>query len=74
MCGFVGLYDFRYFNLDKFKKMSITINHRGPDADGYYLNKEDAIAFAHKRLSIIDLSSNGNQPFFSSKFGYSFQW
>jgi len=38
--------------------------HRGPDASGTYVN--DFVAFGHSRLSIIDLDTSSNQPFYSS--------
>lgn len=66
MCGIVGILS----NLDKsfhisnlLNSMSGTLTHRGPDGSGVYL--DDNIAMAHRRLSIIDLSSNANQPFSS---------
>ena len=42
--------------------MSERIKHRGPDGEGYFI--DDDIALAHRRLSIIDLST-GNQPMFN---------
>jgi len=41
------------------KQMVSTLNHRGPDDTGYWL--DDHIALGHKRLSIIDLEG-GRQP------------
>jgi asparagine synthase (glutamine-hydrolysing) len=45
-------------------RMNKAIAHRGPDADGIF--DEGEITFGHRRLSIIDLSPEGNQPFYSS--------
>ncbi|MBK9540730.1 MAG: hypothetical protein IPO49_00265 [Bacteroidetes bacterium] len=42
------------------KKMLRAISHRGPDARGTYFH--EAMALGHNRLSIIDLSEDGNQP------------
>lgn len=42
------------------RRMSDCMSHRGPDADGFYVNNE--IALGHRRLSIIDLSELSNQP------------
>ncbi len=42
------------------KQMGDAIYHRGPDAGGEYL--DDYVGLAHRRLSIIDLSEQGNQP------------
>ena len=41
------------------------LNHRGPDAQGLWLDDTKRIGFAFKRLSILDLSSAGNQPMVS---------
>ncbi len=40
--------------------MGDAIRHRGPDAGGTYL--DEYVGLAHRRLSIIDLSTDGNQP------------
>jgi len=40
-----------------------TMEHRGPDDEGLYYNEEEDMAFGHRRLSIIDLSEKGRQPF-----------
>lgn len=45
-----------------------TIRHRGPDSEGYF--QKDEIFLGHTRLSIQDLSSNGNQPMFSQDGNY----
>jgi asparagine synthase (glutamine-hydrolysing) len=46
------------------KRMGEVIRHRGPDAGGDYW--DDHVGLAHRRLSIIDLSPQGNQPMFSA--------
>jgi asparagine synthase (glutamine-hydrolysing) len=45
-----------------------TQHHRGPDARGTYFSKE--VCLGHNRLSIIDLSEQANQPFYSSDKRY----
>ena len=42
--------------------MTDTIVHRGPDGEGYWINEENSLALGHRRLSIIDLSDDANQP------------
>ncbi|KAL4746690.1 hypothetical protein BDW72DRAFT_210209 [Aspergillus terricola var. indicus] len=39
------------------------IKHRGPDARGQWLSSDYRVGLGHARLSIIDLSPAGNQPF-----------
>ncbi|MBL0134252.1 MAG: hypothetical protein IPP79_09670 [Chitinophagaceae bacterium] len=63
MCGIAGI-----FNKDKstvesssIKRMTDAMPHRGPDADGVFCNGN--VGLGHRRLSIIDLSVEANQPF-----------
>ena len=44
--------------------MSDVMAHRGPDDAGVHV--EDGVGFAHRRLSIIDLSDAGHQPMVSA--------
>ena len=62
MCGITGILSSK-LNMDKqvlISKMNSNLVHRGPDGEGSWL--EGSIAFGHRRLSILDLSSNGSQP------------
>ena len=43
------------------------LKHRGPDSHGEWYNKKKGIYIGHTRLSIIDLSSKGNQPMVNKK-------
>src|SRR3989344_1334787 len=51
---------------EKFKKARDTMMHRGPDDAGLYYHPNEGVALGHRRLSIIDLSRAGRQPFSSS--------
>jgi asparagine synthase (glutamine-hydrolysing) len=65
MCGIAGFIDFSARTSEgTLKKMTDSLIHRGPDADGYFYEKRNnyAIGLGHRRLSIIDLSPLGNQP------------
>lgn len=53
---------------DKIERMTNLIRYRGPDAEGFYYDKK--IAFGHRRLSIIDLNKNADQPFTSENNEY----
>jgi asparagine synthase (glutamine-hydrolysing) len=46
--------------------MNQALAHRGPDADGVFIDAAGGVAFGHRRLAIIDLSADGNQPFTSA--------
>ena len=61
MCGICGIVR-KGDNKDIIKKMNDRIMHRGPDGEGYYIDGD--IAFGHRRLSIIDLST-GDQPIYN---------
>lgn len=68
MCGIIGCV---YSGLNqKFLKNNYYKNliHRGPDAKGYY--SDENCELGHTRLSILDLSENGNQPKVSSDGRY----
>ena len=74
MCGIVGIISPNIKSETELKseiiKMSNKISHRGPDSDGFWLDARNNLALGHKRLSILDLSSNGNQPMISSNKRY----
>ena len=63
MCGIAGVFE-NYVNEEKFLKCCKTQLHRGPDNDDVLFFKVDNfnVALGHQRLSIIDLTSNANQP------------
>lgn len=42
--------------------MQHSLAHRGPDGSGIWKSDQHQVGFAHRRLSIIDLSSAGRQP------------
>lgn len=46
--------------------MATALRHRGPDDQGVWSDAEAGIAFAHRRLSIVDLSQAGHQPMISA--------
>jgi asparagine synthase (glutamine-hydrolysing) len=64
MCGIAGIYshDLSCEAEQKIRTMTSVISHRGPDGEGFWFSDDKAIAFGHRRLSIIDLSENASQP------------
>ena len=57
MCGING---FNFTDKALIHKMNKLLNHRGPDSQGEYVDSN--VSLGHTRLSIIDLTSAGNQP------------
>ena len=76
MCGIFGALrlkgSFGEENWYQFKELTDMISYRGPDGSGYYsINTENGsendkksftVFYGHRRLSIIELSSQGAQP------------
>lgn len=68
MCGILAwFHKDQQIDQERFDQMLQTLSHRGPDGEGmkYYLNGH--LALGHKRLSFLDLSSEGLQPMHSNK-------
>ncbi len=69
MCGLTGVWD-PLASESELRQAVLaanrTIAHRGPDADGSYLDAPAGLALAHRRLSIVDLSEAGAQPMVSA--------
>jgi asparagine synthase (glutamine-hydrolysing) len=64
VCGIAGCYQ-QHDGLALAETMNNRIAHRGPDADGVHRFEDGEVRayLAHRRLSIIDLSSGADQPF-----------
>jgi asparagine synthase (glutamine-hydrolysing) len=69
MCGITGFVSSR-FTRQQLESMTHCLQHRGPDAEGFYYDARQQVGLGHRRLSILDLSANGNQPFFSRNGRY----
>jgi asparagine synthase (glutamine-hydrolysing) len=73
MCGICGILNFGPSTGAEpalVKVMADTLQHRGPDAEGYFSDLEAGIFLGHRRLSIVDLSSHGAQPMKDSRKNY----
>ena len=75
MCGFVGFYGGDYLKGKEgaealLQSMADTISNRGPDDSGYWCDMDQQIGLGHRRLSIVDLSSAGQQPMISPSGRY----
>src|SRR4030081_127223 len=65
MCGIAGLIRSRAAAWDPdgiVLAMTCAIRHRGPDDAGAWHDREYGVSLGHRRLSILDLSSEGHQP------------
>jgi asparagine synthase (glutamine-hydrolysing) len=62
MCGILGSGSTKKLDYNKIKKALDSISHRGPDGSGHYVSDNQKVYFGHRRLSIIDLSRNADQP------------
>lgn len=64
MCGIAGFFSVQQkFSKEDLENMTRCLERRGPDFEGFY---QDAnVGLGHRRLSILDLSANGNQPMYS---------
>ena len=69
MCGICG--DIRFGgeqpSLAAIQTMADTMAPRGPDAAGFFA--QQAVAFGHRRLSILDLQATGQQPMIDPQLG-----
>jgi len=62
MCGLAGMIGLNGRPVDEtaLERMAFSLQHRGPDDKGIYVN--GAVGFGFRRLSILDLSPGGHQP------------
>ena len=70
MCGIAGFYSSKAlpkeFYIESLEGMGKVIEHRGPDRGDVWFDVSSQVGFAHRRLSILDLSDSGNQPMHSN--------
>ncbi|MEH2197147.1 asparagine synthase (glutamine-hydrolyzing) [Nostoc sp.] len=65
MCGIAGILtktEIKNSLENLMLRMQTALQHRGPDDQGIYISPNREVAFAHTRLSILDLSAAGHQP------------
>ena len=51
-------------------RMTLAIQHRGPDDSDAWVDAHAGIALGHRRLAVVDLSAAGHQPMFSASNRY----
>lgn len=60
MCGIAGIISPYKADHDLLEVMTDALRHRGPDNRGFF--RDEMVGLGHRRLSIIDLSAEANQP------------
>lgn len=75
MCGVIGFWDPFLQHDSKYlefviQKMSSTLNHRGPDDHGYWVDETSGLALGFRRLAVLDLTPAGHQPMISQDGRY----
>jgi asparagine synthase (glutamine-hydrolysing) len=63
MCGILGIESkSKPLNVEFVQSLAQTLSHRGKDNQSVWITENNSVALAHIRLSLIDLSEQGNQP------------
>lgn len=64
MCGIAGIISSSssLITRQRLKSMSDVLAHRGPDGEAQWINKQNTVGLAHRRLAIIDITDTGRQP------------
>lgn len=61
MCGISGIFG-NGWSQPQLEAMVKAQRHRGPNTEGIFISKTGLAGLGHNRLSIIDLSTDGDQP------------
>lgn len=70
MCGIAGFCCGTVDRVALIRSMTDRMRHRGPDAEGCWLDDRSGWTLGHRRLSILDLSDSGAQPMRSASGRY----
>src|SRR5580698_5562480 len=75
MCGIAGFWDSsgRAAKAELQQtalRMAAALQHRGPDDQGMWADEKAGLGLGHRRLAILDLSSEGHQPMLSADKRY----
>jgi asparagine synthase (glutamine-hydrolysing) len=64
VCGIAGIWQFDGQPVQRSvaERFVRALSHRGPDGEGVLIEREDSLALAHRRLTILDASASGDQP------------
>jgi len=72
MCGISGIINKNNTSVQfqELKKITDIVAHRGPDGEGFLI--ENNLGLGHRRLAILDLTHDGNQPMDFEKYSIVF--
>ncbi len=73
MCGVIGIFDKHLSGPEIEARLSgicASLQHRGPDDQGVWIDKNIPLGLGHRRLAILDLSQRGHQPMLSPSGRY----
>ena len=66
MCGISGIISLNGRPIPhaekRINRMNELLKHRGPDAQGYFISKDNLVALGNTRLAIVDAANNFNVP------------
>jgi len=70
LCGIAGVFGYKNSlgieEREILAKISNSMATRGPDGSGMWLESQGKVGLLHRRLSIIDVTENSNQPLWSA--------
>jgi asparagine synthase (glutamine-hydrolysing) len=74
MCGIAGIFSYgnnaKAVDALELSEIRDAMQSRGPDGFGQWISSNSIIGFAHRRLAIIDLTKESDQPFHSNNDRY----
>src|SRR5258708_1213215 len=75
MCGIAGFWDpgrsAANAELEQIaSRMAGALRHRGPDDEGAWADARSGLGLGHRRLAILDLTTEGHQPMHSADGRY----
>jgi asparagine synthase (glutamine-hydrolysing) len=70
VCGIAGMLGPSGADRDVLRALSRCLEHRGPDADGLWVDERAGVGLAHRRLAVLGLGEEGAQPMSSASGRY----
>ncbi|MBC8335230.1 MAG: asparagine synthase (glutamine-hydrolyzing) [Anaerolineales bacterium] len=64
MCGIAGFWNLNGMPVSRamLETFTDTLEHRGPDGNGFYIDEDANLGLGHRRLAILDTTDMGRQP------------